>query len=122
MLTRQGKNWGYTTGFFRNAVVSAYHLEIRKGGYCSEHKHRHKYNLFYVLSGKLKIKIWREAEGYPSMPNIVDVTILERGQISAVPPGFYHKFEALEDTECIEVYQVLLTEPDIERRKPGGKK
>ena len=121
-MTRQGKNWGYTTEFFRNAVVSAHHLEILKRGYCSEHKHVHKYNLFYVLSGKLRITIWRESDNPVSLPDIKDITTLEKGQISAVPPGFYHKFEALEDTECIEVYQVLLIEPDIERRKPGGKK
>jgi len=48
------------------------------------------------------------------------VTILTTGQISAISPGFYHKFEGLEKTECIEVYQVLLIEPDIERRTQGG--
>lgn len=110
---RQGKEWGYSTEFFRNAMVSAYHLEIKKGGYCSEHTHKHKYNLFYVISGRLKITIWRENE-------VEDMTVLTAGQISAVPPGFYHKFEGLEDTECIEVYQVLLIEPDIERRTQGS--
>ncbi len=110
---RQGKNWGYTTEFFRNAVVSAHHLEIKKDRYCSEHRHEHKYNVFYVISGKLKITIWRDAM-------TLDVTVLERGQTSAVPPGFYHKFEALEDTNCIEIYQVLLIDPDIERRTQGA--
>ena len=110
---RQGKKWGYTTEFFRNAIVSAHHLEINKGGFCSEHFHEHKYNVFYVTSGKLEIIIFRE--------NDIDVTVLEKGQSSAVPPGFWHKFRALEDTECIEMYQVLLIEPDIERRTEGGK-
>ena len=110
---RQGKKWGYTTEFFRNAVVSAHHLEITKGGICSEHFHEHKFNLFYVISGKLEITIFRE--------NDIDITILQTGQTSAVPPGFWHKFRALEDTECIEMYQVLLIEPDIERRTEGGK-
>ena len=112
---RQGKDWGYTTEFFRNAMVSAYHLEINKGGFCSEHIHKHKYNLFYVTSGKLKITIWQKN-------GIKDETILTAGQESAVPPGFYHKFEGLEKTECIEIYQVLLIEPDIKRRKQGGPK
>jgi len=48
------------------------------------------------------------------------MTVLTAGQTSAVSPGFYHKFEGLEDTECIEVYQVLLIEPDMERRTQGG--
>ena len=112
---RQGKDWGYTTKFFHNAMVSAHHLEIDKGGFCSEHVHKYKYNLFYVISGKLKITIWRKN-------NVKDITVLTTGQVSAVPPGFYHKFEGLEKTECIEVYQVLLIEPDIKRRTQGGPK
>lgn len=110
---RQGKNWGYITEFFRNAMVSAHHLEIKKGGHCSEHRHEHKYNVFYVTAGKLEITIWRDAK-------TLDVTVLGPGQTSAVPPGFYHKFKALEDTNCIEIYQVLLIDPDIERRTQGG--
>lgn len=94
-------------------MVSAYHLEINKGGFCSEHIHKLKYNLFYVISGRLKITIWREN-------NVKDITTLTAGQVSAVSPGFYHKFEGLEKTECIEIYQVLLIESDIERRTQGG--
>jgi len=96
-------------------MVSAHHLEVKKGGYCSEHRHEYKYNLFYVISGRLKITIWREND-------VEDVTILTAGQASAVSPGFYHKFEGLEATECVEVYQVLLIEPDIKRRTQGGPK
>jgi len=110
---RQGKKWGYTTEIFRNAIVSAYHLEINKGGFCSEHRHEHKFNLFYVTSGKLEITIFREND-------VKDITVLQKGQSSAVPPGFWHKFKGLEDTECIEIYQVLLIEPDIDRRTEGG--
>ena len=110
---RQGKNWGYTTDFFRNAMVSAYHLEIRNGGYCSEHRHKHKYNLFYVISGHLELTIWRDKEKK-------DVTVITAGQTTAISPGFWHKFLALTPVQCIEVYQVLLIEPDIDRRTEGG--
>lgn len=51
-----------------------------------------------------------------------DITVLTAGQNSAVPPGFYHMFRALTEVECIEVYHVILTEPDIERRTQGGPK
>ena len=112
-MNRQGKNWGYTTEFFRNAMVSAYHLEINKGGYCSEHYHEHKYNLFYVTKGELEIAIWRDDK-------IPDITVLKAGQQATVPPGFYHKFKGITECECIEIYQVLLIEPDIYRRTQGG--
>ena len=113
---RQGKNWGYTTEFFRNAMVSAHHLEINEGGYCSEHRHEHKYNSFYVITGVLEITIWRDDKKNP------DVTIIEAGQSTAIPPSFYHKFKAVTKCEAIEMYQVLLIEPDIERRTVGGSK
>lgn len=110
---RQGKNWGYTTEIFRNAMVSAHHLEINEGGYCSEHYHKHKYNMFYVLTGILELTIWRNGK-------TPDVTVIEAGQSSAISPGFYHKFRGKTKCEAIEIYQVLLNEPDIERRTVGG--
>jgi len=96
-------------------MVSAHYLNIKKGGYCSEHKHDHKYNVFFVISGLLKITIWRDE-------NLKDTTILADNQTTAVPPGFWHSFEALKDTKAVEVYQVILEDPDIERRSQGGVK
>ena len=110
----QGKVWGETTEIFITDTVSAHYLHIKKGGYCSEHSHDHKSNLFFVISGKLKITIW--------MDDIPDVTVLGPGSSSAIPPGYFHKFEALEETRCIEFYRVFLQEPDIERRTEGGLK
>lgn len=115
MLTKQGKHWGETTEFFRYALVSAHHLSIRKGGFCSEHRHAHKFNLFYVMQGKLKIIIWRDKIQK-------DITVLGPGQCTAVAPGLFHKFEAQTDVECIEMYHVFLEDPDIERRTVGGLK
>lgn len=111
---RQGKNWGYTTKIFESQYAEIYDIEINKGGYCSEHRHK-KINIFYVISGKLKIKIWQHKK-------IIDETVLEAGQISAVYAGFWHQFEALEDTRCIEVYHTFLDPSDIERRTEGGMK
>jgi len=110
---RQGKDWGSTTVFFRNSFVSAHHLEINEGGFCSEHFHRYKFNQFYVISGKLEITIWREN-------NVKDITVIGPGQSTVIPPGVWHKFKGLETTHCIEIYQVELREPDIERRTQGG--
>ena len=114
-MSMQGKVWGETTEFFKNDSTSGHYLKIKAGGYCSEHRHHKKSNLFFLIAGRLEIKIWRER-------NQIDITILGPGQMSEVPPGFYHKFTALEDCECIEIYQVQLQDPDIERRNKGGLK
>lgn len=117
-MSKQGKHWGETTEFFRNSLVSAHHLSIKAGGYCSKHRHTHKYNLFYVMSGSLLIEIWRDNAGL-GQP---DRTLVTEGQATAVAPGFYHRFQAVKKAEVIEVYQVLLNEPDIERLDQGGVK
>ena len=82
---------------------------------CQKHKYlnEHKYNQFYVISGVLELIIWRDKK-------TKDVTVIEAGQSTAISPGFYHKFKGLTKCEAIEIYQVLLIEPDIERRTVGG--
>jgi len=109
---KQGKVWGETEEIFNDGKVSVHHLWIKKGGYCSEHKHVKKSNLFYVISGQLEISIWREKG--------VDKTIIGNGESSFVPPGVYHKFRAIYDTECLEIYEVRLESNDIDRRTIGG--
>ena len=113
-MIRQGKAWGITRKVYKGPVSELYHLSIKKGGYCSEHRHN-KFNLFYVLSGLLEVTIWRDKK-------LMDITKLGPEDVSAVSPGFWHKFRALEDTECIELYYTMLQEPDIERRIQGGLK
>lgn len=108
----QGKIWGETTEIFSTDTVSAHYLHIKKGGYCSKHSHSHKSNLFFVISGKLKVLIW--------MNGSIDETILGPGASTAIPPDFYHQFEALEETRCVEFYRVFLQEPDINRENEGG--
>ena len=111
---RQGKKWGYTTKIFSSASNSMHHLEINRDGFCSEHRHEHKYNLFYVISGVLELTIWHGKTR--------DVTLVAAGQTTEVPPGVWHKFKGTTPVECIEVYRALLVGEDIERRTEGGRK
>ena len=110
---KQGKIWGETEEICNNGVVSIHFLKIKKGGYCSEHTHKYKSNLFFVIQGNLKISIWN-SEGTS------DDTVLWAGDSCEIEPGVYHKFKALTDVECIEVYETKLRGIDIERRSEGG--
>ena len=111
---KKGKVWGETTQIFKTSNIEVHYLRIKKGGYCSEHRHR-KSNLFFVIRGKLKIKTWDDER-------LIDETILTEGQMTTIQPGPWHKFEALENTECIEIYEARVCERDIERRTQGGLK
>ena len=75
-------------------------LEIRAGGQCSRHLHRHKINEFRVTRGVLTVTLF-DAGGqrvlshhplHPASPPFV------------VPPGQVHQFHALEACACLEIY------------------
>jgi len=111
---KQGKIWGETEEIFNNGIVSINHLKIKKGGYCSEHCHKTKSNIFFIISGNLAIKNCRDGG--------IDETVIWPGESSKIEPGVYHQFKALTDVEGFEIYEVELKEKDIERRSVGGKK
>jgi len=106
---RQGKNWGYTTKVFESQNVEVNVIEIVKGGYCSIHNHR-KVNMFYVISGKIKVNVWMDDK-------LIDKTVIGKGETTAVYAGLKHQFEALEDTICLEIYHIFLEPGDINRQK-----
>jgi len=117
MINKAGKIWGTTQEFFNKNNVSIHRIEVKDGGFCSLHLHKHKNNIFLVEQGSLKVEIYRKDAG----SDIIDETILGPGDIMNVEPGLLHKFEALEDTIAFEIYYVELTD-DIERRNVGGVK
>ena len=54
-----GKVWGKTANIFSNPNFEVHRIEVNKGGYCSKHKHKYKFNAFYVESGELDIIIYK---------------------------------------------------------------
>jgi mannose-6-phosphate isomerase-like protein (cupin superfamily) len=110
---KESKIWGDTTSVWSNGNAEVHRISVKHGGFCSKHKHEHKYNLFYVESGKLLIEIWRNER-------IVDKTTLHSGESTIVPPCVFHKFTALENSIAIEVYWVALDKKDIIRESSGG--
>ena len=112
----QGKVWGKTQDIFKNCNFELHRIEIKKGAYCSTHQHEHKFNAFYIEKGKLKLTV------YETDYDLVDETIVSKGELTTAKPGTYHKFEALEDTICYEIYWVELNHNDIKRKDVGGRK
>jgi mannose-6-phosphate isomerase-like protein (cupin superfamily) len=113
-MAKQGKVWGETEKIFGKNNVEIHRIEVKSGGWCSKHMHAHKWNSFFVESGKIEI------HEYQNDYDLVDITVLESGETSKVPPGIYHKFHALEDTICYEIYWVALDDRDIIREDIGG--
>ena len=112
----RGKVWGNTSTIFAKNNVEITRIEIKKGGFCSKHSHDHKFNMFFVESGKLCITIYRE----DAKATIEDKTTLETGGMTYVEPKLFHRFEALEDTVAYEIYWVEINKQDIIRETVGG--
>jgi len=110
----QGKIWGQTQCLFLKNNVEIHRIEAKKGGYCSKHKHDHKYNAFFVESGQLKITTWKNDY------SLVDETIISAQQMSVVKPQEYHMFEAMDDTVAYEIYWTEISQDDIVRENCGG--
>jgi mannose-6-phosphate isomerase-like protein (cupin superfamily) len=108
----QGKVWGDTRMVFAWNGTSAHLIHIVKGGFCSRHSHKHRWNRFIVLRGCIAVRIWRDG--------IPDESFLRAGGVSDVPPGVRHQFEALEESEVIEMYWTVLDEEDIDRHDSMG--
>ena len=110
---KQGKVWGTTEEIFNNGIVSVHRLKIEKDGYCSKHRHQFKSNIFHVISGNLKIEIWRDSIEH-------DDTVVVTGETCEIEPLVFHRFKALTDVECLEIYETRLRGEDVERETSGG--
>ncbi len=112
-MNKAGKIWGQTELIHSNGVLEFHRIDYKKGGVCSKHKHSYKWNGFYVMSGKMKISVWQKDY------DLVDVTILNPGDFTAVKPGLYHTFEGVEDGVAFELYWAEFNHNDIQRETVG---
>ena len=110
----ENKIWGNTTLIFDNSTLSMYMLNIIKGGCCSRHWHKAKWNLFYVISGILGIDIF---EGDSNIPRSI---VLESGKSYLIKPGVRHRFKGILETQIIEVNYTQLDPEDIIRENVGS--
>jgi len=111
--TLQAKVWGDTRLLYAANNTHCHLIRFRNGGYCSKHRHQHKWNRFVVLQGTLIVRIFRNEK-------IHEETTVREGQMTDVPPGVWHQFEASEDGEALEFYWAELDAEDIERKTEGG--
>ena len=108
-----GKIWGETELIHSNGVLEFHRIKVQKGGKCSKHRHRYKWNGFFIEEGGLIITVWKNDY------NLIDITLLRPGQFTQVKPGEYHQFEAVDDTIAFELYWAEFNHNDIERETAG---
>lgn len=113
---KAGKIWGLTELIHANGVLEFHRIDFKSGGVCSKHRHKYKWNGFYVVEGSLLIRVWKNDY------NLVDETVLGKGDWTRVKPGEFHQFEALSDGTAFELYWAEFNHDDIERESVGYEK
>lgn len=109
-----GKVWGETRPILITPLIEIHHVFVNGGGYCSKHKHAHKWNGFWIIAGQLMIEVW------PGDYDLIDKTLVGAGQFTTVGPGEYHRFRAATDCEFLEIYYLHPLGKDIIRDGVGG--
>lgn len=117
---KSGKVWGITELIHANSSFEFHRIETKSGGICSKHKHKHKWNGFFVEKGELIVRIWKETTSEKAgISTHIDETRLCAGDFLYVKPTEYHQFEAIVDTIAFELYWAEFNHDDIERENHG---
>ena len=102
------KVWGERWLLRQDSTHAVSYLRLKKNTRCSWHFHVTKYNLFFVIRGKVGIKTEHGEK------------ILTEGQEFTVAPMIWHEFRVYEDSDMIEEMYVQYDESDIERKELGS--
>ena len=116
IMARVQKIWGDTEALIVTPMFELHRLRIIPDHRCSLHKHRHKWNFFYVIAGGLFIDV---IEG-DLMAGVLSVE-LGPGDHTTVAPGVHHQFRTGPGPcVCLECYYTEPLSEDIIRRNVGG--
>lgn len=96
MTRRVEKPWGHEEIWAETDRYLGKILSIRRGERLSLQLHRKKDESIYVLRGRLKLTLETAA-------GELEDEELEPGDARRILPGRRHRFEAIEDTELVEV-------------------
>lgn len=109
-----GKVWGWTSCLLQTPFIEVHRISVNPGTFCSIHKHEHKWNMFFCLSGSLAIKV--KKNDY----DLIDTTIIHEDEWTTVKPGESHWFETIDGAEALEIYYLEPLSDDIVRESVGG--
>jgi len=113
MLNNVFKIWGERHRILLDEKNEMDVLLLKKGTFCSKHRHVYKDNTFILISGKVVI----ETEFGNKVLNLMMDSF-------TVKPPLIHRFNVIEDSIMIEIASVkkgIINPDDIIRTKQGGR-
>jgi mannose-6-phosphate isomerase-like protein (cupin superfamily) len=109
MMQVMSKSWGIKTELFKNDLCEVSILNLNEGQRCSWHRHRSKWNQFYVLEGSIEVVT---EDGSSKVL---------RGQIFTTNPLQWHEFRTPYGPALVqEIMYVKYESEDIDRETQGG--
>lgn len=112
IMYRYSKSWGECILVRHDIVQDVFVLKVKKNHRSSWHRHKHKFNLFYVVEGE--ISIFTEGSCMKAEH------VVNKNQCFNVSAGEWHEFRGNEDSIVIEISGVENRADDIERKDAGG--
>lgn len=109
-----GKVWGSTEPILVTPFIEVHKIATNPGYRCSEHKHEHKWNGFYCVSGLIDINVRKNDY------DLIDTTTLSPGMFTTVKPNEYHWFHSKSACVVLEIYYPEPLRDDIIRTTVGG--
>ena len=85
------KVWGSEIWITNSELYCGKILNLKKGYFCSFHSHKIKEETFYILEGKVLMKINKQER------------VMSEGDVVHILPGVYHRFTGWEDSRIIEI-------------------
>jgi mannose-6-phosphate isomerase-like protein (cupin superfamily) len=97
------KPWGREIWYAEQADYAGKLLYVRKGGRLSLQFHRRKVETLYLLRGEILLTYQPADEAEAVAPQALTTYLWGAGLALHVPARTLHRFEALEDSELLEV-------------------
>lgn len=100
---REEKPWGHTVHWHTNSTIHGKQITIRKGERTSLKYHLVKNEVFYVLSGKVKVTYGNSRTLEKPEKHPYQVRVLGPQEIFIVQTECPYRFEALEECVIMEI-------------------
>lgn len=97
------KDWGSELWIVNKPEYCSKILKFREYSACSQHWHRLKDEIFYLLKGKIRIRYSDTDWNVIGIPTSFKEKTLYPGDTFHVYPGLRHQMYALEPSELLEV-------------------
>ena len=106
------KGWGHEEWIVNSEKYCGKILRFEKGKRCSWHYHNIKDEVFYLLSGKIELRV-SDGDNLDESQSLY----LEKGETFHVTTGLRHQMIAVEDSELLEVSTQHFEDDSIRLKK-----